>query len=180
MWTHELRKENHGMKRLWIALAIALMVTVVPAMAQNNAKTGPLPGETATVPPEATPLTPTPEPEAWFGNPANGHAMTPNIAVSPGQMPPTPEMWFYEQQLREYLDPGMAVRRNAEFRANQRRGRMAARKWFGFSNSRPTASPDPYNGEYSPSWDGNNNLYPSRWSGYGRSTVVLRPVLGTY
>ena len=42
-----------------------------------------------------------------------------------GSMPVTPEMWFYEQQLREYLSPKMAVRRNAEFRAKQRRNRLA-------------------------------------------------------
>lgn len=108
-------------------------------------------------------------------NPAKPQNVVPQVTVSSSQVSPTPEMWLYEQQLREYLDPAMATRKAAEFRATQRRNRIAAMKWFGFSNQRPSASPDPFNGEYSPSWVGNNNLYPSRWSGTGRPWVVLRP-----
>lgn len=100
--------------------------------------------------------------------------VAPSISVSSSQLTPTPEMWLYEQQLREYLDPAMAVRRKAEQRSAQRRHRIAAMKWFGMSNERPVVSPDPFNGEYSPSWVGNHSLYPYRWSGESRPWVALR------
>ena len=106
---------------------------------------------------------------------SNDSKVMPNVTVSTGQVTATPEMWFYEQRLREYMDSKMAVRRVAEQKAAQRRARIAARKWYGLSNLRPTASPDPYNGSYSPRWGGNNSLYPNLWSGYGPSYVVLWP-----
>jgi hypothetical protein len=101
---------------------------------------------------------------------------------SPGELKATPEMWFYEQYMQQYQDPKMAVRANAEFRADQRQRRLAAMKWFGFSNSRPRACSDPYNGDQSPSWTGNNTLYPYRWSGTGQAWwYIARPErAGTY
>ena len=92
--------------------------------------------------------------------------------LSAGTVPATAEMWFYEQQLREYLDPKLAVRRKAEFKAKQRAQRLAASRWFGFSNLRPTASPDPFNGDYSPSWTGADVLHPFRWNGCGYAAGV--------
>ncbi len=95
--------------------------------------------------------------------------------VSPGEVQATPEMWFYQQYYRDYLDPKMAVRRNAEFRAAQRRRRVASLKWFGFSNQRPRASADPLHGDWSPTWVSNNGTYPFRWQGIGRSWVIAVP-----
>jgi hypothetical protein len=66
-----------------------------------------------------------------------------------------PEMWLYSEQIRRHDDPAQAVRRKAELRAEQRMGRIAAMKWFGFSNARPQASPIPMMGGYSPVWIGN-------------------------
>jgi hypothetical protein len=66
-----------------------------------------------------------------------------------------PEMWLYSEQIRRHDDPTQAVRRKAELRAEQRMSRIAAMKWFGFSNSRPQASPIPMMGGYSPVWIGN-------------------------
>ena len=106
--------------------------------------------------------------------------VVPNIGLSSGQVTPTPEMWFYEQQLREYLDPKMSIRRVVEQRAAERRARLAAMKWYGYSNLRPVAGPDPYNSDYSPGWGGNNSLYPYRWSGYGPSWMVQQPSNRTY
>jgi hypothetical protein len=89
-------------------------------------------------------------------------------SVSPGEVPMTPEIWFYQQQMQQYLDPKMAVRRNAEARADQRSRRVATMKWFGMSNSRPRANVDPIHQAYSPSWVSNNDWYPDRWAGmYG-------------
>lgn len=96
-------------------------------------------------------------------------------SISPGEVTPTPEMWFYEQYRSDYRDPKMAVRKNAEFRADQRRRRLVALKWFGFSNQRPQCSSDPFHGDWSPGWRSNNTFYPSRWQGTGPSWIVVRP-----
>jgi len=96
-----------------------------------------------------------------------------NPSISPGEVPPTPEMWFYEQYRNDYQDPKMAVRKKAEFRATQRQHRIAAMKWFGFSNARPHASPDPWHGDYSPGWRSNNSVHPFQWSGVGGPVIVL-------
>jgi hypothetical protein len=195
------------MMRLSIALAIVLLCAAMPAVAQQGAATTPTAGaNTAVAPKPTTPVAaPAPAPiTAPVAAPAPAPAAAPatlprpdaparhgrqndtrfapsNVAVSSGMIEPTPEMWLYEQQLREYLDPAMAVRRNAEFRAAQRQHRIAALKWFGFSNQRPSASPDPYNGEYSPAWVGNNGLYPYRWiGGSGYPWVALRPGIVAY
>ena len=88
---------------------------------------------------------------------------------------PTPEMWFYEQERNRYEDPKSAVRRKAELRSTQRASRLASCKWFGINNSRPTASPTPVTGTYSPTWIG-NTPDPYRWSGVSGSSLVILPV----
>lgn len=108
-------------------------------------------------------------------NAANRGTPAFSVSVSPGEVTATPEMWFYEQYLRRRMDPKTAVRERAEFKAAQRDRRIAARKWFGFSNARPTASSDPYNGDYSPKWSSNNSRYPYQWNGVGTPLVVIRP-----
>ena len=95
------------------------------------------------------------------------------IAMTPGELTATPEMWFYEQYAHQYQDPKAAVRQKAEFRTAQRQRRMAALRWFGFSNARPTAAPDPIHGTYSPGWAANGH-YPFRWSGSSPAVVVIR------
>lgn len=90
-------------------------------------------------------------------------------AVSFSELRVTPEMWFYDQALRQYNNPKMAVRAAAEYRAEQRHLRLASMKWFGFSNSRPRASSDPFHGDYSPQWVANPGYFPGRWSGVGQS-----------
>lgn len=100
---------------------------------------------------------------------------TRSIVLSPGEVKTTPEMWFYEQYMRQYQDPKMAVRANAEFQADQRRRRLASMQWFGMSNSRPRACSDPVHGDYSPGWTSNNTAYPYRWTGIGPTWYVARP-----
>jgi hypothetical protein len=85
--------------------------------------------------------------------------------TSPGELKTTPDMWFYQQAMRQYQDPKMAVRAQADLRARQRQCRLETMKWFGLSNSRPRVSSDPYNGDYSPGWVANPGYYPWRWSG---------------
>ena len=60
------------------------------------------------------------------------------------------------------------VQRNAYVKAEQRRQRIAARKWFGLSNSRPVAAANPYFTPYSPSWVG-SYWQPYFW--YGGGTI---------
>jgi hypothetical protein len=100
---------------------------------------------------------------------------------SPGSKPrvesmsetsPTPEMWFYEQQRRQAEDPKAIVRANAQQKAAERRARLAAMDWFGFSNSRPNVSPDPIHGTFAPAWAG-NSYDPSRWIGAGGGGVII-------
>ena len=108
-------------------------------------------------------------------------AQEPTPAARPGVQQPdqnpsmanlTPEMWLYMQQLERHDDPKMAVRRKAEERAAQRTHRIAARKWFGLSNSRPSANPIPVMGTYSPFWSG-NDIDPHRWNGVGAPVIIV-------
>lgn len=76
----------------------------------------------------------------------------------------TPEMWFYMQERQRMHDPTDIIRRKAEEEGFRRRQRIAARKWFGLSNSRPVANPVPSMGAYSPSWSG-SSWHPYLWMG---------------
>lgn len=85
-----------------------------------------------------------------------------HVVASPQSL--SPEAWAYIEQMRQYNDSKQAVRRNAEFRAAQRRMRIASREWYGYSLSRPPASPVPTMGTYSPFWAGSVND-PHVWYG---------------
>lgn len=87
---------------------------------------------------------------------------------------PTTETWFYEQERKRYDNPKEMVRRNAEYEMILRKRRIESRRWFGYSNSRPVASPNPWYDTYSPMWTG-NSYFPYEWSGVGGPAVVLRP-----
>lgn len=94
---------------------------------------------------------------------------TPNMSG----LSPTPEMWFYEQERARYDSPKMAVRRKAEQRGQQRSDRLAALKWYGIDNSRPTVSGTPWFGSYGAYW-GSNTFDPMRWRQATVPYVVLR------
>lgn len=100
-------------------------------------------------------------------------APTAGANFSMGQLSPTPEMWFYEQYLRQYQDPRVAVRSAAEFRAEQRQRRLAAAKWYGISNQRPSAAVDSVHSDYSPGWTSGSANYPYRWGGPSASSIVV-------
>lgn len=89
------------------------------------------------------------------------------------QVAPTEDMWFYLQEMKRRDDPREAIRRRAEIKSAQRQQRLAAQKWFGWSQGRPSASPTPAMGVYSPTWVG-NGVSPYEWVGYGYSTTALR------
>lgn len=94
----------------------------------------------------------------------------------------TPEMWLYMQELRRHDDPRESVRRNAEFRSDQRRRRIAAREWFGYSNARPSVNTTPWFGEYSSHWGSNDVWRPDRWTANGRLPIygVRRSAAGVW
>ncbi|MGO8690704.1 MAG: hypothetical protein ACLQLG_13865 [Thermoguttaceae bacterium] len=100
--------------------------------------------------------------------------------ISTGDLKPTEDMWFYQQAMRQYQDPKVAVRHAAEFRRQQRQQRLAAMEWYGLSNSRPRASSDPFHGDYSAGWAANNLYYPYRWTGVGGPLVVVNPDASRY
>ena len=97
-----------------------------------------------------------------------------SIHLSTSELAATPEMWFFEQYLREYRDSKAMLRKKAEFRVAERERRVTMLKWYGTSNSRPSAGSDPVHSEYSARWVSNNPYYPSRWAGYAAGTVVAR------
>lgn len=92
--------------------------------------------------------------------------------ISPGELTPTPEMWFYEQEMRQYMDPQMMVRRRAEALADQRSQRLATRRWFGYSGLRPRVNSDPFDADGTPRWVSNDASSPNGWRGQA-PTVVL-------
>lgn len=88
------------------------------------------------------------------------------------ELQPTPEMWYYQQQLKMYKDPKLAVRRNAEYRAAQRQVRMAAAKWYGISNSRPMAQHTPFmGGAYGPGFSGGYD--DKLWIGVQSPVIIV-------
>ena len=97
------------------------------------------------------------------------------IGISPGELAPTQEMWFYEQYQRQYSDPKSVVRQKAEFHAEERQRRIAALRWYGFSNQRPTAGVDWINSEHAPHWAGSNANLPFSWNGPIMSTTLVKP-----
>lgn len=94
------------------------------------------------------------------------------IQLSHGTLQPTPEMWFYEQARQDYNNPELQSRIRGEKYAAERRARMAARAWYGMSNSRPTANVTPFMYHYSASWAG-NSVNPFLWSARPASTAVI-------
>jgi len=74
--------------------------------------------------------------------PSSSRATAPQISLS--DVTPTPEMWIYSQERQRYEDPKAAVRRKAEFRAQQRQKRIASMKAFGMSKQRPTVYNSPF------------------------------------
>ena len=62
------------------------------------------------------------------------------------------------------MDTKSLVLRNATIRADQRRRRLATRKWFGYSSARPIAAASPFMTHYSPMWT-SNPWTPNHWYG---------------
>lgn len=72
--------------------------------------------------------------------------VTEPVAPSSPLVPPMIVPWAHSQGHDRYDSPRQAVRRNAEWKASQRRQRIAALKALGYSPLRPPASPVPFMG----------------------------------
>lgn len=96
--------------------------------------------------------------------------------ISLGELTPTPSMWLYLQQRRDHLDPMLAVRRKAEFQAEQRQQRIAAMDWYGFSAARPRMAHTPFTSRYaSPTWTGSDGYDPFRFTQRRPTFLVQEP-----
>src|SRR5687767_11208109 len=118
-------KRQAAMKTFWSGSFAAVLVLSSAAVAQEPADFG------ASSTPVAMLQTPRPA----------GSSFT-ELPLSPPVV--TPELWLYSQDWRRHDDPAQAVRRKAEARTEQRMQRLAAMKWYGFSNSRPQANVTPF------------------------------------
>lgn len=104
-----------------------------------------------------------------------------NTSTSPSDMPSqplehapalsasTPEMWFYLMESRRAESPSVLRLQRAQFIANQRLQRIAARDWYGVSLARPEANSTPMFRHYSNlrtdvSWDPRSQLHYSTGS----------------
>ncbi len=91
-----------------------------------------------------------------YGTPTHDSAHQPQYPRPYGASIPAPP--------RRNAEALEAIQRKAELKAAQRQRRMATQKWFGYSNSRPSASSAPFMGIYSPTWSGNTGS-PYLWNG---------------
>jgi hypothetical protein len=82
--------------------------------------------------------------------------------------------WDYSQPYEYQPNPKAIIHQKAQARAHQRMARMAAMRWYGMSNERPTASPTPFTAMYSPSWQMPGGR-PYAWyhGGWASSAVVI-------
>jgi hypothetical protein len=92
---------------------------------------------------------------------------TPALATPAEPKPElTPQMYRYLVDMQRYHAPIDLPRQRAQLKAQQRMERMAAMKWYGLSNARPTATATPFMGStFAPRWVGNS--YSGNWSDRG-------------
>jgi hypothetical protein len=133
------------MKWLWTTLPVVSLALVLPCQAENNPKLNSNSNSTST------------------------------IGITPGELAPTQEMWFYEQYQKQHTDPKVAVRQQAEFRFAERQRRIAALRWYGFSNQRPAAGCDPVHDDLGVRWTSGNANAPGQWNGPIGTTLLVKP-----
>jgi hypothetical protein len=66
-------------------------------------------------------------------------------------VPADDDSWYYRAVPDRTPTPSLA-RQKAQARGAQRMARLEAMRWYGFSNSRPTATSIPWTTMYSPAW----------------------------
>ncbi len=136
----------------------------------------PLPPPGSVVPPSGA--KPSTGPAAAPLGPAHPELPSPKASL-PGSVVPPPEFSPYPYPPAERLVPDAKtlIQQRAAQDTAARNRRLAALKWFGYSNSRPVAGVDCIHSDYSPSWTANNPHYPFRWMGIGPAWVAWLPAI---
>jgi hypothetical protein len=143
-------QEPFSMKWLAFALSLGLVVMASAARAQDPEDPAPLPAPLPASPERATPM--------------------------PQKSDLTPEMQRYLVEVQRYGALQDLPRQRAQLKAQQRMERMAALKWYGLSNARPTAMVTPFMGApYAPHWTG--NAANGNWSDRGYYRAYTSAVL---
>ena len=62
------------------------------------------------------------------------------------------QSWYYNQPTSYQPNPRQIIHQKAQARALARQARLASLRWYGMSNSRPTAASTPFMSLYSPVW----------------------------
>jgi hypothetical protein len=84
---------------------------------------------------------------------------------------PATESWYPKVEKRSDM-PSVAQQKAME-RGAQRMARLEASRWYGFSNSRPTASGMPFTTMYSPAWSQPGGR-PFAWYTSSRPIVIYQ------
>jgi hypothetical protein len=84
---------------------------------------------------------------------------------------PVPETWTYRPSPERTPNFTLAQQK-AQLRGAQRMARLEALRWYGFSNSRPTASALPWTTMYSPAWQQPGGR-PFAWYTSTRPVVII-------
>lgn len=90
----------------------------------------------------------------------------------------TEEAWHYRSPAPRAATPSIA-KQKAVLRGQQRMARLDAMRWYGFSNSRPTASGMPWTTMYSPAWQMPGGR-PFAWYTTSRPVVIINSAPTTY
>jgi hypothetical protein len=78
------------------------------------------------------------------------------------------DSWYYRTP--ETSPKKTIPQQKAELRAQQRMARLAAQRWYGYSNARPTVAAMPFTSMYRPAWQQPGGR-PYRW--WPRPVVVF-------
>ncbi len=103
----------------------------------------------------------------------------PDLAVpEPTQAAPGVDSWYYRSSPERETVLTIAQQKAAQ-RAAQRMARLDAMRWYGFSNSRPTAASIPWTTMYAPAWQQPGGR-PFAWHVSHRPIVVVTPPVNLY
>ena len=97
---------------------------------------------------------------------------------APAVAPEADQPWYYRAAPARVEQKSIAQEK-AEQRAAQRMARLAASRWYGINNGRPTASALPFTTMYSHAWQSPGGR-PFAWYTSSRPVVILQSAETTY
>lgn len=104
--------------------------------------------------------------------PATASAQDPPAEPRPQSTVTSDDGWYYDAP-PERPQKRTIIQEKAALRAEQRMARLAASRWYGISNSRPTASAMPFTTMYSHAWQMPGGR-PFAWYVSSRPVIILR------